>query len=87
MDEPFGALDAITRTDLHETFKTLRRETRVTVLLVTHDLHEAVALADEVAVLKGGRMEQRATPEELVGAPATAYVARLLRRAGLGSAP
>jgi osmoprotectant transport system ATP-binding protein len=85
MDEPFGALDAITRTDLHATFKTLRHEVAITVLLVTHDLHEAFALADEVAVLRDGRLEQRADPQTLSRNPATDYVARLLTRAGLGA--
>jgi osmoprotectant transport system ATP-binding protein len=83
MDEPFGALDAITRTDLHETFQQLRSELGVTVLLVTHDLHEAFALADSVAVLRAGRVEQEAPPHHLARAPATDYVARLLARARL----
>ena len=85
MDEPFGALDAITRTDLHATFKDLRREVGITVVLVTHDLTEAFDLADDVAVLKNGRMEQCDTPETLRRSPATAYVAHLLDRAGLGT--
>lgn len=84
MDEPFGALDAITRTDLHETFKHLRREIGVTVLLVTHDLQEAFLLADEVAVLRSGKLEQCADPATLTESPATDYVTRLLQRAGLG---
>jgi len=83
LDEPFGALDAITRSDLQAMFATLRRQTGVTTLLVTHDLHEARRLADRVAVLCAGRVEQIATPAMLVSSPATPYVASLIARAGL----
>ena len=81
LDEPFGALDAITRAELQEAFRALRGTLRVTAVLVTHDLHEAFLLADRIGVLRGGRLEQVAPPEELVAAPATAYVAALLDRA------
>ena len=83
MDEPFGALDAITRAELHEVFEALRAELRTTTLLVTHDLREAARLADRVAVLRLGRIEQVAAPDALVDAPASEYVATLLHRAGL----
>jgi len=81
LDEPFGALDAITRADLQEEFLGLRRGLSVTALLVTHDLHEAFLLADEVAVLRAGSIEQLAAPAELLRNPATPYVAELLARA------
>ena len=81
LDEPFGALDAITRSDLQHSFQALRRELSFTAVLVTHDLREALLLADEIAVMRAGRVEQIATAEELVDYPATAYVAKLLRRA------
>ena len=81
LDEPFGALDAITRADLQESFDTMRRELGLTCVLVTHDLHEALALADRVAVLRRGRVEQSAPPDELRRAPATEYVRTLLHRA------
>jgi osmoprotectant transport system ATP-binding protein len=68
LDEPFGALDAITRADLQEAFHRLRLELRLTAVLVTHDLQEAFFLADRVAVLRGGRLEQLATPERLAAA-------------------
>ncbi len=83
LDEPFGALDAITRGELHEEFLRLRRELALTMLFVTHDLHEAALLADRIAVLRGGRIEQVATPAELAGQPATDYIARLLQQAGV----
>ncbi|HKT60407.1 MAG TPA: ATP-binding cassette domain-containing protein [Gemmatimonadales bacterium] len=81
LDEPFGALDAITRADLQSTFRALRGELRVTTLLVTHDLAEAERLADRIAVMHQGRLEQVAAPEELREAPATEYVRTLLARA------
>ena len=84
LDEPFGALDAITRTELRATFGDLRRELGVTAVLVTHDLHEAVELADRVAVLREGQIQEIASPQRLVAAPESPYVARLLALAGLG---
>jgi osmoprotectant transport system ATP-binding protein len=81
LDEPFGALDAITRFELQEVFRELQRSLGVTAVLVTHDLHEAMALAHQVAVLHHGRLEQVATPAAMQAQPATDYVARLLERA------
>jgi osmoprotectant transport system ATP-binding protein len=83
MDEPFGALDAITRVDLHDSFLALRSRIRATCVLVTHDLGEAMKLADRVAVMRSGRIEQVAAPVDLAERPATAYVARLLEKAGV----
>ncbi|HEY0947664.1 MAG TPA: hypothetical protein VGD81_20445, partial [Opitutaceae bacterium] len=83
MDEPFGALDAITRSELHEVFRLLRRERPVTTLLVTHDLHEAALLADRITVMRGGRIEQTGGAGELVSSPATEYVRTLIGRVGL----
>jgi osmoprotectant transport system ATP-binding protein len=81
LDEPFGALDAITRADLQNTFRDLRRELALTTLLVTHDLSEAFLLADRIAVMHHGRVEQFAPGDELRTAPATEYVRALLARA------
>jgi osmoprotectant transport system ATP-binding protein len=83
LDEPFGALDAITRGELREAFAELRATVAFTCVLVTHDLTEAIALASGIAVLREGRLEQAAAPGELVARPATEYVARLLARAGV----
>lgn len=83
MDEPFGALDAITRAELHDTFLALREDVGITTLLVTHDLHEAAVLADRVAVMRAGRIEQTGVARELVDAPATDYVRRLVAQARL----
>jgi osmoprotectant transport system ATP-binding protein len=81
LDEPFGALDAITRADLQASFLDLRRALAITTLLVTHDLSEAFLLADRIAVMHSGRIEQVATPDELRASPATPYVRALLARA------
>jgi osmoprotectant transport system ATP-binding protein len=80
LDEPFGALDAITRSDLQRTFQRLHRATGITVVLVTHDVHEAALLADRVAVMRAGRVEQTAAPRQLAARPATDYVHDLLVR-------
>jgi osmoprotectant transport system ATP-binding protein len=84
LDEPFGALDAISRADLQESFGAMRRDLSVTTLLVTHDLAEAARLADEVVVMRAGRVEQKGTMRALISAPATEYVARLIERARAG---
>ena len=84
LDEAFGALDAITRGELHETFLSLRAELPVTTVLVTHDLSEAAMLAQTIAVMHRGRVEQHGAPREVFSAPATEYVARLVQRAGVG---
>jgi osmoprotectant transport system ATP-binding protein len=84
LDEPFGALDAISRAELQESFDVMRRDLSVTTLLVTHDLAEAGQLADEVVVMRAGRIEQQGTMRTLITAPATDYVARLIERARAG---
>lgn len=81
LDEPFGALDAITRADLQVAFDGIRRELRISALLVTHDLSEAFLLADRIVVMRQGRVEQEASPTELRDAPANEYVRQLLLRA------
>ncbi|MEO7521458.1 MAG: ATP-binding cassette domain-containing protein [Gemmatimonas sp.] len=85
MDEPFGALDAISRSELQAQCASLRRELGMTTLLVTHDLLEAAFLASEIVVMRAGRIEQRGTLDDLLAAPATPYVASLLERALAGA--
>ncbi len=80
MDEPFGALDAISRSELQATFAALRRELKMTTVLVTHDLLEADLLANETIVMRGGVIEQRGTLRALRASPQTDYVASLLAR-------
>lgn len=81
LDEPFSALDALTRAELQEAFVQVRRQTAVSSLLVTHDLSEAARLGDRIAVLRRGQLEQIGTAREVVKAPATSYVRDLVQRA------
>ncbi|MGN9813340.1 ABC transporter ATP-binding protein [Micromonospora sp. BQ11] len=75
MDEPFSAVDPIVRTRLQEEFLRLQAEVRKTIVLVTHDLDEAVRLGDRIAVLsQGGHLEQYDTPAAVLGSPATPFV-------------
>lgn len=83
LDEPFGALDAITRVDVQSTFAELQRRLGLTTLLVTHDLRVAFELADLVVVMREGGVEQTAPPSALRAAPATPYVQKLLDKAGV----
>ncbi len=69
MDEPFGALDPLTRAQLQREFAELQRRLRKTVVFVTHDLHEALALADRVALMEAGNLEAALTPEEFQASP------------------
>ncbi len=76
MDEPFGAVDPIVRVHLQEEFLRLQRELGKTVVMVTHDIDEAVKMGDRVAVFaEGGRLAQYGTPAELLGEPADEFVA------------
>ena len=81
LDEPFGALDPITRVSLQGEVKKIHRELGLTTLMVTHDLVEALALADRIAVMYRGELRQLGTPEELMTAPADEYVAKLMQMA------
>lgn len=81
MDEPFGALDAITRELLQDELLRLQRETPRTVVFVTHDLFEAVRLGDRIAVMHEGRVEQVGQPRELMTSPASGFVRDLFGRA------
>jgi len=78
MDEPFGALDPITRAQIHEEFQQLRDEVHKTVLLVTHDLAEAFKLADRISIMDQGRVTQTGTEAQLTSEPANQFVADFL---------
>jgi osmoprotectant transport system ATP-binding protein len=79
MDEPFGALDPITRDRLQSEFIRLQQELRKTVVFVTHDIEEAIRLGNRIAVLAdGGRLEQYDTPANLLGSPASPFVAEFV---------
>jgi osmoprotectant transport system ATP-binding protein len=81
MDEPFSAVDPVVRTQLQDEFLRLQRELGKTIIMVTHDIDEALKLGDLVAVLRtGGRLAQLASPQELLKRPADAFVADFIGR-------
>src|ERR1700680_3661624 len=77
MDEPFGALDPLTRDALGDDFRDLHRKLGLTTVMITHDMTEAILLADRVAVMRGGKLLAQGTPAELTGSGG-AYVGGLL---------
>ena len=90
MDEPFGAIDPITRDRLQDELLRLQRVVRKTIVFVTHDIDEAIKLGDRIALFSpGGKLAQFATPAELLARPASQYVedflggGRMVRRLGL----
>ena len=88
MDEPFGALDTVTRAELQAEFRRIQRQLRKTVVLVTHDIREAFALADRIGVLDDGELVALASPSTLIDMPVRAVQALLeTRRAGVPGAP
>ena len=91
MDEPFGSVDPLTRVRLQTEFRRIQSRLGKTVLFVTHDVEEAVRLADSIAVMKAGRILQHAPPGELIRSPAGPFVTRLprlrLRPAAAGPLP
>lgn len=86
MDEPFGAIDPINRDAIQDEFMRIQRQVRKTVLFVSHDIDEAVKMADCVALFRAGRIEQFGSPDDLLARPATDFVAdfmgsdRILKR-------
>ncbi|MFD3510351.1 sulfate/molybdate ABC transporter ATP-binding protein [Nocardia sp. NPDC058666] len=78
LDEPFGALDAKVRTDLRQWLRRLHDEVHVTTVLVTHDQEEALDVADRIAVMNKGRIEQVGTPEQVYDRPANEFVMSFL---------
>ncbi|MCP3964834.1 MAG: ATP-binding cassette domain-containing protein [Lentisphaerae bacterium] len=80
MDEPFGALDPITREQLQNEFLELESEIKKTILFVTHDIYEAVKMGDRIVLLDEGKIQQLATPQKLVENPASEFVEQFLGR-------
>ncbi|HTT97827.1 MAG TPA: ATP-binding cassette domain-containing protein [Rhizomicrobium sp.] len=78
MDEPFGALDPVTRDDLAAEYRAIHDALGLTTVLVTHDMTEAFLLADQVAVMRDGQIVQSGTPQELLAAPADDFVRALI---------
>ena len=80
MDEPFGALDEITREQLQKEMKRIHNETKITILFVTHDISEALKLGTKVLVMNQGKIEQYDTPKNILNHPANEYVNQLVYR-------
>lgn len=80
MDEPFGALDPITRDSLQTEFKKLQRKLNKTIVFVTHDMDEAIKLADRIVIMKDGEIVQFATPDEILRNPANEFVEEFIGR-------
>lgn len=78
MDEPFGALDPVTRGQLRDEFKSIQQQLGLTAILVTHDMMEALLLADRIAVMKEGEVLQIGTPHELLMEPEHEYVSEMV---------
>ncbi len=83
LDEPFGALDALTRADLQRLFREMVSRDGLSAVLVTHDLHEARRVADRIGVMKEGRLVALGTFERLTAGSVDPYVAALFERAGV----
>lgn len=79
LDEPFGALDPLTRHELQDQFLSLKTRLQKTMVLVTHDMSEAFRLGDRITILKEGRIHQIGSPQDLLHSPATSYVHSLVQ--------
>ena len=78
MDEPFGAIDAITRTTLQDELLYLQQKLHKTILFVTHDVEEALRLADQIVIMRAGKVVQMDTPVNILRQPADAFVSQLM---------
>lgn len=78
MDEPFGAVDSITRYQLQQDLKSIHKKTECTVMFITHDIHEAFQLSTHILVLDQGKIEQYGTREEVQKYPASSFVKKLI---------
>lgn len=83
LDEPFSALDPLIRTDLQDEVLRLQQTLHKTVIFITHDLDEAIKIADRIAIMENGRIVQVGTPEQLVAQPANDYVKRFVSKVPL----
>lgn len=80
LDEPFGALDPLTRDELQREYRAIHDRLALTTVMVTHDMNEALLMADRIGVMKEGQLLQLGTPHELLAEPAGAYVQRLMSK-------
>jgi osmoprotectant transport system ATP-binding protein len=87
MDEPFSALDPITRENLQDEMKRLQAKYKLTIVFVTHDMDEALKLADKIVIMRAGKIVQAASPEELLRNPKDEFVAQFIGRDRLTANP
>lgn len=87
MDEPFSALDPITRNNLQEELNDLQKELLKTIVFVTHDMDEAIKISDAICLMRNGSIEQFATPEELLKNPANDFVETFIGKNRIWSSP
>ncbi|NBK96416.1 MAG: ABC transporter ATP-binding protein [Erysipelotrichia bacterium] len=80
MDEPFGAVDEITRSTLQDEIKKIHQENQMTILFVTHDIREAMKLGTKILVMEAGKIMQYDTADHIMNKPANEYVAKLVRQ-------
>lgn len=78
MDEPFGALDPITRSKLQNEFLYLQEKIKKTIIFVTHDIDEAIKMGDKIVVMKQGKIVQQGTPNDILSSPANEFVENLV---------
>ncbi|MCG0278089.1 MAG: betaine/proline/choline family ABC transporter ATP-binding protein [Thermanaeromonas sp.] len=78
MDEPFGAVDPITRAHLQNEFLSLQKKMKKTIMFVTHDIDEAIKMGDKIAVMRAGELVQYDTPDRILSAPADDFVVALV---------
>lgn len=82
MDEPFSALDPISRTQLQDLVKDLHEDYKITTVFVTHDMREAIKLADRICLMRDGKVVQIGSPDDLVNNPANNFVASFFKEEG-----
>ncbi len=80
MDEPFGAVDELTRISLQDEISRIHKETKITVLFVTHDISEAIKLGTKVLIIDGGKIQQYDTPDNILKNPSNDFVLKLVEK-------
>lgn len=83
MDEPFGAVDEITRSSLQDEIIRIQKKANITVIFITHDIREALKLGTKVLVMDNGKIQQLATPNEILNNPSNDFVKKLVKRSEL----
>lgn len=80
MDEPFGAVDEITRTTLQDEILRIHQQEKITIVFVTHDINEALKLGSQVLVMDQGKIVQLGSPKEILNQPKSEFVSKLIQR-------